>query len=74
MQKAPDRICCFRLWTMSIFMAGTLVGGIYVKIMGLPDSLATMIQGTILFCVLGFDLVTRYKIRLVNKTQEVAKS
>ena len=59
---------------MSIFMAGTLVGGIYVKIMGLPDSLATMIQGTILFCVLGFDLLTRYKIRLVNKTQEVAKS
>jgi simple sugar transport system permease protein len=31
--------------------------------MGLPSAIAPMLQGIILFCVLGGDILTRYRIR-----------
>lgn len=55
------------LIVMSLFMAALLVGGTYVQILGLPYALATMIQGIILFFVLGFDVFTRYRIRIARK-------
>lgn len=52
---------------MSVFMAAIAVGGKYLPIFGLPASVSEMIQGIILFCVLGFDLLTRYSIKIVRK-------
>jgi ABC-type uncharacterized transport system permease subunit len=52
---------------MSVFMAALLVGGGYVQILGIPYAVATLIQGIILFFVLGFDALTRYEIRIVRK-------
>jgi general nucleoside transport system permease protein len=48
---------------MSVFMSALLVGGGYAKMTGISDAVAVMIQGIILFFVLGFDLLTQYKVR-----------
>jgi ABC-type uncharacterized transport system permease subunit len=53
---------------MSIFMAALLVGGLYVKLMSVPDSVAMLLQGIILFSVLGCDLLSRYRIRWNKRT------
>ena len=47
---------------MAVFMSGLLVGGSYAQSAGISSAIAVMIQGTILFFVLGFDLFTQYKI------------
>jgi general nucleoside transport system permease protein len=47
---------------MSIFMSALLVGGKYAQTAGISDAISVMIQGVILFCVLGFDIITQYKI------------
>ena len=47
---------------MSVFMSALLVGGKYAQTAGISDAISVMIQGVILFCVLGFDLLTQYKI------------
>ncbi|MDD4796322.1 MAG: ABC transporter permease [Eubacteriales bacterium] len=49
---------------MSLFMAGLNNGGGYAQTEGIPSAIATMIQGILLFSVLGFDVLTRYKIRI----------
>jgi ABC-type uncharacterized transport system permease subunit len=46
---------------MSVFMAALMVGGQYAA--GIPNAVPVMIQGVILFFVLGFDLFTQYKVR-----------
>lgn len=48
---------------MSVFMSALLVGGKYAQTAGISDAISVMIQGIILFFVLGFDLITQYKIR-----------
>jgi simple sugar transport system permease protein len=48
---------------MSVFMSALLVGGKYAQTAGISDAISVMIQGIILFFVLGFDLFTQYKIR-----------
>lgn len=57
---------------MSIFMGGLEVGGMTVRMHGLPSAISGMIQGIILFFVLGFDLLTQYRIRLVPVKAETA--
>lgn len=58
---------------MSIFMGGLEVGGMTVRLHGLPSAIAGMIQGIILFFVLGFDLLTQYKISIKPVAQSAAK-
>ena len=48
---------------MSVFMSGLLVGGKYAQTAGISDAISVMIQGVILFFVLGFDLFTQYKVK-----------
>ena len=42
------------------------VGGFMVQTLGVPASVATMIQGAILFFVIGADIITQYRIYRVN--------
>ena len=52
---------------MSIFMAALAVGGNSMGVLQIPSAISSVIQGIILFCVLAFDLLTRYSIKLVRK-------
>ena len=47
---------------MSIFMAALLVGGKYAQTSGISDAISVMIQGIVLFFVLGFDILSQYKV------------
>ena len=47
---------------MAVFMSALLVGGQYAQTAGISSAISIMIQGVILFFVLGFDLLTQYKI------------
>ena len=50
---------------VAILLAGLLVGGDQIQItMQLPAAVALVLQGAILFFVLGGDLFTKYRIRL----------
>ncbi len=52
---------------VSFLFGGLLVGGFSLQAIGLPAQIVTMMQGAILFSVLGFELLTRYKIRRARK-------
>ena len=52
---------------MSVFMAALAVGGSSMGVLQIPSAISAVIQGIILFCVLAFDLMTRYSIKLVRK-------
>ena len=55
---------------MATLLAALLVGGDQIQItMGLPASVALVLQGTILFCVLGGEMFTRYRIRLLRNVR-----
>jgi simple sugar transport system permease protein len=57
---------------VATLLAALLVGGDQIQItMGLPASVALVLQGAILFCVLGGDMFTRYRLRLVRKSPQV---
>ena len=50
---------------VSVLMAGLLVGGDQIQIsMGLPASVALVLQGIILFLVLGGEILTQYRLKL----------
>jgi general nucleoside transport system permease protein len=50
---------------VSVLLAGLLVGGDQIQIsMGLPASVALVLQGIILFLVLGGEILTQYRIRV----------
>ena len=54
---------------VSILMAALLVGGDQIQIvMGLPASMALVLQGAILFFMLGGDIFTRYRVRMVRRS------
>jgi len=54
---------------VSILLAGLLVGGDQIQIvMGLPASMALVLQGAILFFMLGGDIFTRYRVRILKRT------
>jgi simple sugar transport system permease protein len=53
---------------VGFLLAGLLVGGDQIQIsMGLPASVALVLQGAILLFVLGGDVFTRYRLRLVRR-------
>ncbi len=53
---------------VAILMAGLLVGGDQIQIsMGLPASVAAVLQGAILLFVLGGDVFTRYRLRVIRR-------
>ncbi len=52
---------------VAFLLAGLLVGGDQIQItMGLPASMALVLQGIILFLVLGGEILTQYRIRLAR--------
>ncbi|MDQ3692711.1 MAG: ABC transporter permease [Chloroflexota bacterium] len=54
---------------VAVLLAGLLVGGDQIQMtMGLPAAIAPMLQGIILFCLLGGDVLTRYRLRLAPPT------
>ena len=54
---------------VAVLLAGLLVGGDQIQMtMGLPAAIAPMLQGIILFCVLGGDILTRYRFRWSSPT------
>ncbi len=57
---------------VATLLAALLVGGDQIQItMGLPASVALVLQGAILFCVLGGEMFTRYRLKLVRKSAQV---
>ncbi|HJO34437.1 MAG TPA: ABC transporter permease [Anaerolineales bacterium] len=57
---------------VATLLAALLVGGDQIQItMGLPASVALVLQGAILFCVLGGEMFTRYRLRLVRKSPQL---
>ena len=53
---------------VSILMAALLVGGDQIQItMGLPASMSLVLQGAILFFMLGGDIFTRYRVRILRR-------
>jgi simple sugar transport system permease protein len=53
----------FAILLVSVLFGGLQVGGYLVQTSGVPATVATMLQGAILFFVLGGDIFTRYRIR-----------
>lgn len=49
---------------VSFLFGGLIVGGYAVQTSGLPASIALMLQGLILFCVLGAEFFTQYRVSL----------
>jgi simple sugar transport system permease protein len=48
---------------VAFLFAGLLVGGDQLQIsMGLPAAIAPMLQGAILFCLLGGEILARYRV------------
>lgn len=63
-----------RLHPLAIVMVAFLfaiihVGGFMIQTMGIPSAAATMLQGAILFFVVGSEILTRYEIRLKAKEE-----
>ncbi len=52
---------------VSFFFAALLVGGFSMQISGIPMALVSMIQGFILFSVLGFQFFAKYRLRLTRR-------
>ena len=53
---------------VSIILAGLFVGGDQLQIsMGLPASVSAVLQGAILLFVLGGDVFSRYRLRLIRR-------
>lgn len=53
-------------WTMmvtSIFIGGLIVGGYGVQTIGLPSSFSLMLQGAILFCLIGGEMLSKYRLK-----------
>jgi simple sugar transport system permease protein len=48
----------------ALFLASVLVGGDQLQsVMHLPSSVGLVLEGTLLFFVLGSDLLSRYKLK-----------
>lgn len=57
---------------VAILLAGILVGGDQIQIvMGLPASMALILQGAILFFMLGGNIFTTYRLRLMRTAPAV---
>lgn len=52
-------------WAMiftSVFIGGLIVGGFSVQTIGLPSSMSFMLQGAILFCLIGGEMLSKYRL------------
>lgn len=56
---------------VSLLFGGMSTGGYGLQILGLPSQIVNMLQGAILLFVLGGEILTRYKVRLVRPEREV---
>ncbi len=54
----------------SFLFGGLLVAGYAVQIFGIPADIATMLQGSLLFFVLGGEALARYRVRIVRTGKE----
>lgn len=52
---------------VAFLFGGLIAGGYTMQAAGLPSTTVTMLQGVILFFVLGGEIFTRYRIRLYKK-------
>lgn len=58
----------------SILFAGLLQGGAYIQTaFGIPDAAASVLQGTILFFILGSEFFIKYKVYIRRSKTEVVK-
>ncbi|MEK3882256.1 ABC transporter permease [Paenibacillus sp. PL2-23] len=46
----------------SVFVGGLIVGGYSVQTIGLPSSMSLMLQGAILLCLIGGEMLGKYKL------------
>lgn len=58
------RLNPFAMVGVSFVFGGLLVGGYNMQTSGLPAAIVSMLQGAILFFVLGGEILTRYRIRV----------
>lgn len=58
-----------RLNPLALILVAYLFGGVLVGADALPEGIALLLQGILLFCVISADLFTRYQIRWLSKTQ-----
>ncbi len=58
------RLNPFAIVGVSFLMGGLLVGGYNMQTSGLPAAIVAMLQGAILFFVLGGEILTKYRIRV----------
>jgi ABC-type uncharacterized transport system permease subunit len=49
---------------ISFLLGGLLVGGYTIQTAGIPAATAAMLQGAVLFCVLGGDIFNRYRVKI----------
>ncbi|MFC4322930.1 ABC transporter permease [Litchfieldia salsa] len=57
-------------WAMiftSVFIGGLIVGGYSVQTIGLPSSISLMLQGAILLCLIGGEMISKYRIKRVSE-------
>ncbi|HHT62808.1 MAG: ABC transporter permease [Bacillota bacterium] len=55
---------------VSFLFGGLLVGGYAIQLMGIPAAIVNMLQGLILFFVLGGQILTNYNIKISLKNKE----
>lgn len=68
------RLNPFGVLLVALLLAGLFVGGDQIQItMGLPASVALVLQGAILFFVLGGNFFTQYRIRWVSSQPQTAE-
>lgn len=59
---------------VSVLFGALQVGGYAVQVVGVPAAVSTMLQGAILFFVLGGEVLTNYQVKLVSrKGEELSK-
>ncbi len=55
---------------VAVLFGALLVGGYAVQTAGIPAAVAAMLQGTILFFVLGSEFLLHYRVRVVVRTRQ----
>lgn len=58
------RLNPFAIILVSFLFGGLMVGGYNMQTLGLPASVVSMLQGAILFFILGSEIFTRYSLKL----------
>jgi len=67
------RLNPFAIIVVAFLIGGLLVGGYNMQTSGLPASIVAILQGAILFFVLGSEILTKYRLSVKKGRIEVAK-